>query len=385
MDGMPLRFFTRSIFLPVAFLALAACSQLNSEKANVAGANPTGTSGSAIPPVGTVVNSAGFFLSGTGSSNPNMVQFMHVADAAYGADIGTLNFSSSCTIPSGSAVGTDMVCVAEVEELDLYFNTFNLQYQVPSNMCTYLSIRPYWFYDYQPGTGPTIASHEILANGTINDVINTVGGIPKCAFDHGLEGGGNCCTGTYSHVITTYTSNSSSTVTQIGQGWGGKLGNCAAGPGTNLSGFTAQGVTNLPLPRIDYVAGTGVNASLAITGPNSLTRNGHPVYSNVWTSNFYKPLQHAGGKPIGLQVQPAVPAGNPVATPSDTYDFVCLNGAQEVQQRIRLFIREWNEHSQLRQGGDPDTTGTEPGFPTLPINDRSDWLDFGNNYPASNL
>jgi hypothetical protein len=88
--------------------------------------------------------------------------------------------------------------------------------------------------------------------------------------------------------------------------------------------------------------------------------------------------------PVTLLAPAAVTGAPSYYTPSDTYDFTCLDAAKDIRQRIRLFVREWNTHS-IAEGGDPDVTGAEPGYAGEPLNDLADWTDFGDNYPASSL
>ncbi|MGE3260514.1 MAG: hypothetical protein AB7K68_01935 [Bacteriovoracia bacterium] len=388
MDGMPLRFSLRAI-LPAVLVIFTACGQVNSEKATVNGpstqAGAGGSGGSTVPvPAGPVVNAAGFFVALTGSSNSAMAPYFHQADAAYGATIGTTNFSSECKIADGSADGNDVLCVAEVEELDLYFNKLKIQYHVPSDMCTYVRTMPYWFWAYGPGNGPTIVSHEILADKSIRDVTNTSNGTAQCSYDYSTAGGPNCCIGTYSHTVTTYASDGTFTKQTDSKEWTGEASNCAAGPAMEIQ--QAKSADGLPLATIEWVQNTGLNRVVTYNGPIDATFGASSrVFSNVWTGNFYNPLDHTGGKPIGLQVPSGLTSPNTLHLPQDTYDFQCLDGAYDIRQRIRLFIRDWNTHSAMGEGGDPDLTGSEPSYPTFPLNDRSDWLDFGDLYPASNL
>lgn len=384
MDGMPLRFLSRSLAL-TTLLLVTACGQVSTEKNFVSGPSSSPGSGSATPPSnGSVVSSAGFFIKLTGSkTGSTFAKFLHQADATYGSDIGTTNFSSECKIANGAAAGNDVLCVAEVEELDLFFNNISVQYHVPASMCTYLMVRPYWFYAYEPGIGPTVVSHEVSSTGAITDVLNTTNGVPTCDYNHISEGGANCCFGTYTHTTTTYDSVGGVTATTSETGdWGGKFGSCAAGPGTSSS-FETNPTSKIPLPKYHHVLSTGINDSFTMDAPNiAIFNNTNKVYSNVWTANFYNPSEHTGGKPAGL----LSPAGDSsvLSKPADAYDFRCLDGAEDLQQRIRLFIRDWNTAS-IAENGDPDATGADPNFPTFPINDRSDWLDFGDDFPTSDL
>lgn len=386
MDGMPLKFSFRFL-LPAAILLLSACGPVASQKQTVAGpGNSTG--GGSTTPVsgGEVVNSAGFFIAGTGSPTTNIVAYMHQADAPYGSDVSTTNFSSSCKVDYGSADGNDLFCIAEVNELDLYFNNFQLQYHVPSNMCTYFRIKPYWFYAFEPGNGPTSASHEVLETGAIRDVTNTSAGTPVCQYDYTTSGGPNCCFGTYTHLITTYSSTGFTQNSTV-KTWTGKAGNCATGPALNLSGFSTEASTGLPLDNIYDVQSSGLNDSLSITAPINAIFNGNKMNQNLFTANFYNPSDHTGGLPITMQEQPGITSTLSKFIPQDTYEFQCLDAAEDLKQRIRLMIREWNTVDQLAtgEGADPDVTGFEPGFASQPYNDRGDWKDFTDFYPVSIL
>lgn len=374
MDGMPLRFFKYSAFaLTVA--TLSACgSAVNTEKTKIPGPTYSSDNTTTTPDPGTVVNSLGFFLNIT---NTTFTSILHEADNTYGSTVGTTNFTTDCKISDdGNAVGTDLFCVAEVQELDLYFNTLTLQYHVPSNMCTYFRLSPYYFYSYEPGSGPSQASHDVLANGTIVDNLNTVNGEPYCNYDYRSASGPNCCIGSYTDVTVTYASDGSFVRSQSTKSWGGAVSNCLQGPAMTTQVKSTNG---FPRATVYYVSGTGINDIYTMT--HSLSQ----ISSNVYTANFYNLSDNSGSKPISLQAPAAVSDSALQIAPNDTYDFQCLDKAREIKSRIRLMIREWNTADEFHEGGNPDETGTEPNFPGQSSNDHLDWKDFGNTYPASNL
>lgn len=393
MDGMPTRFsFSKNpiSFCSLAFAALllVGCGNANplsSEKARAPTVQGPGNGGSSTPVSGgEVVDQAGFFLSVT---NTNISYTLHQADDDYGEDIETGNFSTSCKIDNGQT-DQDITCVLEIGELDLYFNDLNIQYHVPSSMCSYLKVEPYHFWAYEPGTGPSLVSYEVTAAGTVIDHANSVNGTPDCVYDYTDTSGPNCCVGTYAKVVID---SGAGTVTTTAEEWTGTTSSCLGGPA--MSTQTIDQGTGFPLPSFYYIEGEGYNQTYTITAAKSVTEVpgiSRTVESSIYAANFYKPSQHADGKPPGLRLPPAITVAAQEYEPHDTYEFQCLDRANDVTNRIRLFIREWDEVP-IAQGGDPDTGwAASPPYPTEPvsgelINDNWDWRDFGELYPASSM
>lgn len=321
-------------------------------------------------PDGSVNDRLGFFVS---LGNPQL-GLLHRADAPYGNDVSTGGFSSRCGIPSGaSGRAADFFCLLEIEELDLYFNDLDLKVHVPSNMCSYLKESYYSFYAREPGIGPMRVEHKVLADGRIEDVLHTREGVPQCRYDYSEEGGPNCCTGSYVHTVRTQNEDGSFTSSEVEKIWDGSAAQCLSGPAMALATRDGQG---FPMPLITYVEGTGIAKSIKIPSAKGSFFGSSPLRSNLFAANFYNPGDHKGGKPLSLR-KPE----NGVA-PRDTYTWECLNRNEDVIARIRLMIREWN--SPIEENGDPDATGTDPVFEDE-INDRWDWLDFGEEYPGARL
>lgn len=310
---------------------------------------------------------------------------LHMADARYGQDIGTTNFSSECrTSPSYIGTDRDITCVAEIEELDLYFSEMRADLNVPGEMCTYLVHKPYFFYVNEPGKGPTQLSVTFNSSGEIvqsSPGVNPETGAPECQFDYSSQGGMNCCVGDYSlKTIRQNTAPDPDTVTVVNGQWGGSAAFCLDGVATSQD--NSRNAEGFPIAQVEYLGGASLSKSYDI-GSAIQSRHGLNSHrSNVYAGNFYKPSQHTGGKPKAMQFPANLPLDKGVM-PQDTYEWLCMDRSQQLQARIRLFIREWN-HGPIAQGGNPDVTGSSPDFPDSPINNYQDWLDFGDSYPGRN-
>jgi hypothetical protein len=397
MDGHRLSYFL-ILFL---FVAVGCGAPVSSSKnTNVPAVNPNFGSDPLNPDSDDEPSeAAGMFLRITSDT---AVVTNHRADVQYqdGAfnrqDAGTTNFTTDCRILS-SATGDDrdIFCIAEVEELDLFFSSMKLQFHVPPSMCSYARFMPYHFWAYEAGAGPASTSHEVLADGSVNDVLNTLNGVPQC--DYKYEDGPNCCTGDYTRTITTYASDGTFDVVSTEDSWGGNPATCLSGPALSNQWRAYIGADGFPMARLDYVVGTGANNTFTIDAAINSTFNSSQVMrNNLWAANFYNPSDHPSGsgpgyvaagvdgdRPVALRIPDTV-SGTDIYMPEDSYILSCLDRADEVLARIRLMIRDWNQNP-IASGGDPDTTGTDPGFPDDSLNDRLDWLDIGAVYPTSYL
>jgi len=405
MDGYPLpRFF---IFCLLSIGLIHGCgTPISSPKASAPPFNGGGGGrNDAFNPVPEAPASevAGMFVkmtSKTGQPTLHRADVQYVDGGGNRNTAGTGNFSTECRIQS-TATGDDrdLFCIAEVEELDLYFSQFTMQFHVPPSMCSYIAVMPYHFYAFEPGNGPTLTSHQEYANGTIVDVTDTLDGVPQCTYDYSMgDGTGpNCCLGEYTRVVTRFDADGVPTTDiTTGVSWGGKLANCLAGPAmTNMWNGYRSTETNLPKYRVESVSGVGFNSSITLPAAINSRAGGITVSSSVFAANFYNPLQHVGGpgsvpagedirRPVALRLPANVTATN--YFPQDSYILDCLDRAEEVSARIRVMIREWNT-APIVQGGDPDFDdgSGDPGFPGEPLNDRLDWLDFGATYPGYNI
>lgn len=334
------------------------------------------------------------------------------------------DWNKRCTIDlSASLAERDINCVVEAKELDLYMNDLKMLYNVPQHeRCTYLEIRPYWFWDREPGTGATAFAIRTLTTGDIvltNDgggLVRIVDGSPSCVYDHSSNKGSNCCTGEYT-MTNVVDLEGGGTETQVSQGdWGGTAGACAVGPALQISGVAGdQAMPRYTIVPLKPLTGTPEDE----TGDGSTGTEGSPKI--LWpvpqagpvtiSSIITKAVARATGEIVisspfsqdhGSNLYVANFVENPASLPAALskamfgrqpqlyYDFRCVNDAKEVYARIRLQVREWNLVSEFeKQGaGDPNTTGSEDEFTDQPRNDFSDWKDFQDatiSYPGTAL
>lgn len=296
-----------------------------------------------------------------------------------GTGLVTDDWTETCRVMPGDAT-TDITCIVEARELDLYFNGFEMEYNVPGDMCEYVSYMPPYYYNYEPGNGGTVVVENTgtAANGGLNPGEITVDGVLTselyCPYDYStksnpaspLGDGPNCCGGSYSK--TTYTDDSVDTEAFE---WGGKPANCLKGPAMDIQSLMADGY-----PFYTYIrtGSEGTSGSYTVASPISKSQS-----SNIYASNYFVAADHAlaGGVPR------AFAAANGAPSTEVYHEFRCLDRNEDVQARIRIMVREWNTNAQFSLGsaGDPDTGGAEVGHGNPVNNDRWDFKDFGDSYP----
>lgn len=277
-----------------------------------------------------------------------------------------LGLASDITLPcavtasdgqAGFEVGREIDCLMDVNELDLYVLGVRYDIHVPEGMCDMLLHIPYVHANYALGVGPDRVAYTVETDGTYSDELNSMNGKPYCPYDHSRidPRAPNCCFGTYTLQIT---SRESGNITSEQRTWGGRRGDCFYGGGYVQEGasFDPQG---LPMSyfvhteadvHVEHVVFEGISDKYS---------------SNLALANYFDPDDHGGSAPAGL----TAPGARPY------YQAECLDDAGEIIARIRLSVREWNEEAEFFGGGDPDTTGIEPGWQSglIDIDDLSDW------------
>jgi hypothetical protein len=122
--------------------------------------------------------------------------------------------SQACAVASSSNWATaDIECEAEAQELDLAYSGIHLAYNLPSSMCSYFSVAPYYFWNYEPGTAPSALTYALdrdteqalspsvtpSAAGTFDSTTKAL----SCSYDHSGSSGPNCCEGSTSVIVTS--------------------------------------------------------------------------------------------------------------------------------------------------------------------------------------
>lgn len=356
------------LFLVAPFLALVSgavllgtgCAKQTSSNPSDPGTNPT---------PGVVDDAAGFYV-------------RYVTNTKYFYDLHKDNagFGTACTAQANESVQ----CYLEAPELDLYFNGVTLQYNVPSDMCTYLRFRSYDFIRYPVAVSPSFINVDTDKNGQICHDANSngvcdVGEVDeRCAYDYSGDGGPNCCEGRYTKVSRMWDSTQSAYATPSTtiEDWGGHYGDCLSGPATKSH---PKDKSNVPIAILSQVDGTGLNETYPIDAPIKLG-----LKSNTYLANFFDPADHLSGLPAGLTPTSAV-------SPSAIYFWQCLDNADDVIAEITLNVREWNTKAAFdARASNPtgyDITGPEPSpfGPGNIENDRPDWKDFDTSVPGDSL
>lgn len=258
-------------------------------------------------------------------------------------------FGTKCKISEDSATNEDLTCYVDVPEGILYYSGLELSYNVPPNMCAYLTRTPYWFYSDHAGVGPGFVeyiSYKTVSTSTVTSETTTtfsyrcrIGNTPGttvtdadcddisqlevtteidpdgasgngsfttfCAYDDTPQAGENCCFGTYLLRISDVVENrldgvvsgtSETTVRSLeaNKSWGGDYKKCIGGQArTDWDFFT--GTFNFPIPAIS-VATAGVQQTFKIKSINdSLESSVLANNSTKHIANFYNSVSHTHG------------------------------------------------------------------------------------------
>ncbi len=315
-----------------------------------------------------------------------LTTFVHRADST--------DWSKGCYVEPTATANADkfITCIVEVHELDAYMHQIGFEYNSPGAQCDYLAVSPYWFWQYKPNMGPTSVEYTnnkdtntqtlgtvVPANGSYATGVTLKateqGKVPVCDFDYTLDEGPNCCQGSYS-LTETIIEGGVTTSTTTRKTWGGKLGNCAVGPGTEW--FKDED----DLPRVTYEpAYMGGKRQFK----SKLAPITTPHKSVLYMANYHPNLAMA---PAAITTG-VLNKNGVLHSPQPYYQFTCMDKSEEAKARIRVLVRKWNLLSELLKGpsGDHTSTGAEgdPDYPGADKQDRDSWEEFAGQYPQKSL
>lgn len=332
----------------VVCLTVAGCSGVsNDDDFDV----PTSSGDGDNPPVGTVTQSS-FYVRAYDTGR-------YLTHTRLSSD-----FDTACEIASSDTY-EDIVCYIDINEGDLYYNGIEFQYNVPANMCKYLTRSTYWYYNYEVGTGPATGTINIDKDSdTYTCDLDGAGsqncsaetevkldadtGLLSCIYDHTLTDGPNCCMGSYEFDVLT-TESATTTQSVLKGKWGGDIESCIGGPGK--TSWEHYSKTGYPSNVITY-ADDGLNSTYSITAPIESPNGG-----TTWNvANFYTetgtPHSHTGF--IDTVTTSSLPYfvapiddrnGSAVSTANIGYTFACLGESHEIKNRITVYVREWDVYS----------------------------------------
>ncbi|OFZ20547.1 MAG: hypothetical protein A2X94_10995 [Bdellovibrionales bacterium GWB1_55_8] len=310
--------------------------------------------------------------------------------------------NNPCKVIQGETVAakTDIFCILDVAELDLYYNKFGLNYNAPPGMCKYTELVGYSYYAYEPsppGLDVTISATYLDGSLTAASSDNAAVSLDvstnalTCTYDYTSDSGPNCCEGlvtidstyTFSPVTgdhdddpaTPDTTVIPAPVSQPGASTslGGKRSACLNGPGT-LDIFPKDAKSGYPRDLLTKAEVEGVNGLFEI--PSSIEKD---MASTVYVANYFNPTSFGG---VGSTF-PQAAGVKPTALLKPFYQFGCLNSAWEYVARIRLLVRSWDRVDNFTAQSNPYSAGNEGQFDTA-LHDRSVWEDFLNTYPGDN-
>ena len=323
---------------------------------------------------GVVDNSKGFKITVVPKTTGAYTYAIHQGTGAI-----TDDFTKECVVDS-SSVTTDITCIVEAKELDLFYHGVRFNVNVPQSTCEYLTVTRPYYYNFIPGVGPSTVIDNRLSSVdiTISGITATAGTIKVgtqtkssvyCDYDYAstvnpsyVENGPNCCTGSYD----LFTVDSAGAATSVSKSWGGKFSSCLSGPAMQQDSFNGFFSNGFPKSRVFNIMSTGLNVFYSVKSPLSL---GLP--SNIFAANYFNPSQHGAtsGVPACMVAVNGAPATNPY------HLFECFDRAGETLASIKVMVRDWNLDSEYTLGssGDPDAGA----------NSYIDLFDLGNISPLS--
>ncbi|MEK7356909.1 MAG: hypothetical protein AAB250_10695, partial [Bdellovibrionota bacterium] len=300
-----------------------------------------------------VVSTTGFYVRVTANDDKPVTTYLHKFNS----------FTASCEIPTTTTTPTDLQCILNVKEVDLFLAPTQLEINVPPGMCKYFYEYPYWYWDRRPGKGPSSLSATItdgvMTACSADSVAGAVGGGGcsvadgffessgefKCAYDYSLTPGyPNCCGGTYGKTLTTITAGTPTYAYSNGA-YGGKIGNCAGGPGVAGMDWPTSPTSGLPSSMWTYVPqGAGhikiTEIPAAIDVDNATDTSVYSANMYGWT-NYVAGTHSAATLPTGLSA-PIDLSGDTLTAANPAYVFGCYDSARELKHRIRVYINEWD-------------------------------------------
>ena len=317
------------------------------------------------PPPGQVEDAAGFFVELL-TGNESAKQFFNMHK-------GLATFDEPCKGELGKIVD----CYLDAEEWTLFSQAYSLHYHVPSNMCAYVSVDPFYFVNRDTKWTTSLTKHTDR-NGAVGiDIDAPIGEIDldKNWGCYTEKGEPICCVGEYPETSFTwdpaandgagaYGAPTTTVVTR-------NIDKCLGGPATISQPKTKFGV---PRRTFKFVEGKGISEEYKF---DALVD--HQVGTG-WVANYFNPTEHGGSLPQAFDFD--IDKGAGVKKYGQPYYIIaCHDSAWETLASIRIQIREWNTKTNYMARKTEPTKHDEVGFESDPWavegrNDSLDWLDF---------
>ena len=307
-----------------------------------------------------------------------------------------LAWNSDCEILQTTTQHHDQVCYFDINELDVWFQGLEIQFNAPPGMCSYFTVEAPYYYAYEFGQGASNVTYSYeTENGGVRldggatcsfaatdsqgtETENTCAGVatldfretyfevtssqitPRCIYDYSIidEDLPNCCIGNYTVSETVTADGSDPTVTISQRQWSDDYSGCFGGPALNAafensgSGFPTL-ADGRPIGRIFFTENDGINDKLVITPPMEASIDSNLRVFNTGVANYFTPDEHThnGIFQTGSATEQSLPvafapiddrSGTTVPMANPYYRFTCLDDASEVIHQVTLYVREWN-------------------------------------------
>jgi hypothetical protein len=352
--------------LIAAVFSLGSCGPI--DEAVTGNRTTVGQDGVGNDTTGVVNDPAGFYVRAFNATTHNYFDHLDTTIDSTGTTVG--NFLSECKIASGTT-GKDIYCLIEGKEEDIWYYGVKLHYNIPTGMCSYFMMVPYYFYMMEPHIGPAAMSYtkdgttKAISLVTTNDPYVTIDaeGKVSCAADYStqFDGAPNCCEGKYEITVTNVNPVNVNTI--IKGDFGGKAGNCLAGPATKLD----KQSSGYPFVPIYNVEGIGKNDTFQTDRPIEQRLFGDiQPQSNVLVANYMDITNdHLGVVPQAIDPT----ASGLVALPSTDryYSFYCMDRGFDLVNRIRVQVRSWDTKVQYDGALAGLTNTTYPNCAACPL------------------
>ena len=316
------------------------------------------------PPVGTVEDAAGFFVEVL-PGNEGVAEFFDMHK-------GLSTFEEPCKGELGKIVD----CYMDAEEWTLFAHSYSFHYHVPSDMCAYVSVEPFYFVNRQTKRTSGLVKYTDK-NGQIGIDEDRNGEIePEKSWGcYAEKGDPICCVGEYVETSFVWDPAAADGVGAYGAPTTANvdraIDKCLGGPAT-----TSQPKTKFGVPRrtFKFVERKGISEEYKFDALSD-----HQVGTG-WVANYFNPAEHGNKAPsaFDFDINTGVGEekyGNPY------YTIACHDSAWETLAAIRIQIREWNTKSNYYARSTEPTKHDEIGnesdpWPTEDRNDLPDWLDW---------
>lgn len=315
-----------------------------------------------------------------------------------------------CEVPLSSIdTPTDVQCMLNMMEYDLWFYGYEYELSVPANVCKFVTDTPMYQYKLLPGRGPQVGTITTLDGAITACTIDSVAtgftagacvgaegmitptGTIECAYDYATTNPEttpvlpNCCIGRGEVVVTATvtpaTGSPTTTTSVVETEYGGKISNCVESAHDYITTWPKDAETGGARSVIYELSSSPLFRSTKVPSTFSTFNAGQRPGSlgnflnagfHDWGTYATDPSTFDTNRSIARAFRPnfdrgvnnnhatnAAPllAATALSSVGDgSQEFRCLTSAGELKHRIRLYVNEWNTieaYDEYKENGDP--------------------------------